>query len=298
MQTPVAFLVFNRPDTTQQVFNAIRQAKPPKLLVVADGPRGTHPDDIEKCAAVRAIIDTVDWDCEVIKRYSDENLGSYKNNSTGLTWVFEQVEEAIILEDDCLPNLSFFRFCEELLGYYRNDTRIGLISGDNFQFGRKRTKYSYYFSRYTHIWGWATWKRTWKYMDLKMKNWPELNNSSDLRSIFSDSNTYRYWINKFQAMYLRKRKPAWDYQLMIAASSQNLLTIIPEINLVSNIGFGSRATNTKLENSPFSNMKSESINFPLRHPRYIIPNFKADQFTQNYKFGFWPRVYRKLRNLI
>ena len=151
--TPVAFIIFNRPDTTKRVFAEIAKARPPKLLVIADGPRADHPADVEKCAAVRAIIDGVDWDCEVLKNYSDVNLGCKRRVSSGLDWVFDTVEEAIILEDDCLPHPTFFRFCEEMLEKYRDDKRIAMISGDNLQFGRKRTGYSYYFSRYPHIWG-------------------------------------------------------------------------------------------------------------------------------------------------
>ncbi|MFM7711944.1 MAG: glycosyltransferase family 2 protein, partial [Microcystis sp.] len=142
------------PDTTARVFEAIRQAKPPKLLVVADGPRADRADDIEKCKAARAIIEGVDWDCEVLTNYSDVNLGCKNRVSSGLNWVFDTVEEAIILEDDCVPDPTFFRFCEELLEYYRHDQRIMVISGNNFQFGKKRTGYSYYFSVYTHCWGW------------------------------------------------------------------------------------------------------------------------------------------------
>src|SRR5665648_587346 len=161
LKTPVAFIIFNRPETTRRVFAEIAKARPTKLLVIADGPRATHPDDAEKCAVVRAIIDGVDWDCEVLKNYSDVNLGCKRRVSSGLDWVFDTVEEAIILEDDCLPHPTFFRFCEEMLAKYRDDKRIAMISGDNFQFGKKRTEYSYYFSRYTHIWGWASWRRAW-----------------------------------------------------------------------------------------------------------------------------------------
>jgi hypothetical protein len=159
VNTPIAFFIFNRPDTTARVFEAIRQAQPSKLLVVADGPRSTRPGEAEKCAATRAIIDQVDWECEVLTNYSDVNLGCRHRVSSGLDWVFEQVEEAIILEDDCLPHPTFFRFCEELLEWYRHDHRIVAISGDNFQNGHQSGEFSYYFSRYVHIWGWATWRR-------------------------------------------------------------------------------------------------------------------------------------------
>jgi len=298
LSTPVVFLVFNRPDTTQKVFEVIRQAKPKKLLVVADGPRQDKPEEAEKCKAVRSIIDTVDWDCEVLKNYSDVNLGSYKRNSSGLTWAFNNVEEAIILEDDCVPDLSFFRFCEELLDYYRHDKRIMMISGNNFQFGRKRTNYSYYFSQYSHIWGWATWKRTWKTIDLEMKNWPEFRDYLGLESILNNYFSRRYWYKLFQNMYLRKRRLAWDYQLQLACYMQNGLSIIPHVNLVSNIGFSLNATNTKNLNSPFANMPKKAIKFPLKHPPFVVPNKQADDFTHTIKFGLLLRGYRKIRQLI
>ena len=172
LETPVAFLVFNRPHTTDKVFSEIAAANPRKLLIVADGPRPDQPGEAERCVAVRAIVDRVDWDCEVLTNYSDINLGCKARISSGLDWVFDTVEEAIVLEDDCLPHPSFFRFCEELLVKYRDDERIAQIGGVNFQSGRRRTNYSYYFSRYAHIWGWATWRRAWRHYDVALKAWP------------------------------------------------------------------------------------------------------------------------------
>src|SRR5512139_3287315 len=171
LKTPVAFIIFNRPDTAERVFAEIAKARPPKLLVVADGPRANRSGEAEKCAATRAIIDRVDWDCEVLTNFSDTNLGCKNRVSSGIDWVFEQVPEAIILEDDCLPHPTFFRFCEELLERYRDDERIGMISGDNFQLGQKRTDASYYFSRYNHIWGWASWRRAWRHYDREASAW-------------------------------------------------------------------------------------------------------------------------------
>ncbi len=130
LTTPVAFIIFNRPDTTSKVFEAIKQAKPKKLLVIADGPRINKPGEAEKCKQTRAITEQIDWDCEVLRNYSENNLGCRNRVSSGIDWVFENVDEAIIIEDDCLPNPSFFRFCQELLGKYRNNDEIFLISGN------------------------------------------------------------------------------------------------------------------------------------------------------------------------
>ena len=284
MKTPVAFLIFNRPDTTEKVFEAIRQAQPLKLLVVADGARSDRPSEAEKCQATRAIIDRVDWECEVLTNYSDVNLGCKTRVSSGLNWVFDHVEEAIILEDDCLPDPSFFLFCEKLLNYYREDERIMVISGDNFQFGRKRTDYSYYFSRYNHCWGWATWKRAWQYYDLEMKLWQEIRDGNWLEYILHKPRAVKYWNKVFQASYDRIID-SWDYQWTYTCWIQNGLTILPNVNLVSNIGFGTEGTHTTSNNSPVAKLPTEKMYFPLRHPPFIIRDAEADEFTQKTLFN-------------
>lgn len=172
MQTPVAFIIFNRPDRTAKVFEAIRQARPSMLLVAADGPRVNRTGETGKCAETRSIIDRVDWPCEVLTNYSDINMGMKQREATAFSWVFDIVEEAILLEDDCLPHPTFFRYCEELLRYYRHDERVMTISGDNTPLGNPRnrqTQDSYYFSIYARTWGWATWRRAWQHYDLEMK---------------------------------------------------------------------------------------------------------------------------------
>ena len=166
---PVLFLIFNRPETTIQVFSAIKKAQPNRLYIAADGPRPEYPDEVNHCKIARTIATNVDWDCEVKTLFRDQNLGCRLAVSQAIDWFFEQEPEGIILEDDCLPNQSFFWFCKELLEKYRNETRIMHIGGTNFQFGKNRTNYSYYFSRYAHIWGWASWRREWKYYDEKLK---------------------------------------------------------------------------------------------------------------------------------
>ncbi|TRU79065.1 MAG: glycosyltransferase family 2 protein [Microcystis viridis Mv_BB_P_19951000_S68] len=297
LTTPVALLIFNRPDTTARVFEAIRQAKPPKLLVVADGPRPDRADDIEKCKAARAVIEGVDWDCEVLTNYSDLNLGCKKRVSSGLDWVFEIVEEAIILEDDCLPHPSFFRFCQGLLDYYRNDKRIMAISGDNFQLGRKRTEYSYYFSRYNHIWGWATWRRAWQYYDVKMKLWQEVRDGNWLESILGETQAMKYWRKIFQTAYDNK-VDTWDYPWTFACWIQNGLTILPNQNLVSNIGFGEGATHTGNSVHLLANIPVKAMIFPLKHPPFIMRDTIFDSFSQKNIFqrNRIVTVREKLRN--
>ncbi len=298
MKTPVVLIIFRRPDKTLKVFEKIRQVKPSKLFVISDAPRPDRPDEYEKCEKSRAIIDTVDWDCEIFKNYSDTNLGSFRRIPTGLDWVFTHVEDAIILEDDCLPDLSFFRFCEELLDYYRDDQRIMAISGDNFQLGNQRTNDSYYFSRYTHSWGWATWKRAWKYADMEMNNWPEIRDQKLLKVILENDRDAKYWESVLQATYESKIK-AWDYRWTLATWLQNGLTILPNVNLISNIGFGEGATHTVSTKNPWINLPTQSMSFPLQHPQFVIRDSIADAFSQNSVFNpnLKFRIDRKIKSI-
>jgi hypothetical protein len=284
LNTPIVLLIFNRPDMTEKVFRQVAQARPSKLLVVADGPRPERDGEAEKCAATRAIIERVDWDCEVLKNYSDENLGCRHRISSGLDWVFETVEQAIILEDDCIPHPTFYRFCEELLDKYRDDTRVMVISGDNFQYGRQRTSDSYYFSRYVHIWGWATWRRAWKHYDVNMRLWPTIRDNGWLHDMLSDSRAIHYWSKIFQSTYAGQTN-SWAYAWMFACWVQSGLTILPNVNLVSNIGFDTQSTHTQSSRVPYANMPTEPMTFPLQHPPYVIQNRQADSYTQNTTFN-------------
>ncbi|BAY11968.1 glycosyltransferase [Calothrix sp. NIES-2098] len=285
MNTAVVLIIFNKPDTTAKVFEVIRQAKPSKLLVIADGPRPQHPEDIAKCATSNKILDKIDWNCQVIKNSSPINLGCKQRIATGLNWVFQQVEEAIILEDDCVPHPTFFKYCEELLDKYRHDQRIMTISGNNFQFGRRRTKYSYYFSRYPLIWGWATWRRAWQQYDIEMKHWLTIRDDNLLQDILDDSTAVRYWTNIFQNCY-QGNIDSWAFPWTLTSWLQNGLTILPNVNLVSNIGFSTEAHNTKDIYSPFANYPNQAIEFPLKHPEFMIRDAQADRFTQQTQFRF------------
>lgn len=282
LQTPVAFFVFNRPGPTARVFREIAKAKPPKLLVVADGPRASRIGEADKCDAVRTIIQLVDWDCEVLTNFSDVNLGCKQRVSSGIDWVFEQVEEAIILEDDCLPNPTFFRFCQEMLAFYRHDNRIGMISGDNFQFGRERGDASYYFSRYSHIWGWASWRRAWAHYDRDAALWPKIREGNYLKGLVSGRSEYKHWFHAFQSVY-DGDIDTWDYQWTLSLWANGMLTVLPSVNLISNIGFQPDATHTSGE-SIYSNLTTFPMNFPLRHPRVFLPNDDADCFTASRMF--------------
>jgi hypothetical protein len=277
LRTPVAFLIFNRPDKTARVFAEIARARPPKLLVVADGPRENRAGEREACLATRAIIERVDWPCEVLTNYAESNLGCKARVSSGLDWVFNQVEEAIILEDDCLPHPTFFPFCEELLERYRTDERVAMICGTSFQKNRS-SNYSYYFSRHTTVWGWASWRRVWQHYDVEMKLWPELRQTSWLSDLLVNRVAVRYWRGIFDMMYEAEveRSNTWDYQLFFSWWVRYSLAVTPNVNLVSNLGFGEGATHTREALKTMAEIPVEAIELPLRHPPYIHLERKVD----------------------
>jgi hypothetical protein len=272
---PIAFLVFNRPDTTAKVFEAIRNIRPLKLLVVADGPRSSRPEDAGNCSAVRSIIDKVDWPCEVLKNYSEINLGCKKRVSSGLDWVFEQTEEAIILEDDCLPNETFFKFCEEMLSRYCDDERIMMICGTNLSESTSKLDDSYYFSRYPHIWGWASWRRVWCNYDVQMGHLGDLLNCKLFRSSFNSFFEYFHWVKCLKSVD-DGRVDTWDAQVTYMAFKTSKLSVFPKQNLITNIGFGTNATHTTLINE-LANLPSFPMQFPLTHPEKIFNNVYAEK---------------------
>lgn len=283
-KTPVAFLIFNRPDTTEKVFEEIRRAKPPKLLVVADGPRANKPGEAEKCAATRAIIDRVDWDCEVLKNYADANMGCKRRVSSGLDWVFETVEEAIILEDDCLPHPTFFRFCDELLEKYRHDERIMAISGTNTVVEWKSHIQSYHFAYFGMIWGWASWRRAWSYYDVEMKLWAEPEMKHLIRDILGNEQQYNRVKQAFDGIY--KGQDTWDYQWFFARVSQSGLSVIPSVNLISNIGFTTEGTHTNAPAEGISNLPIQAMTFPLRSPYGVGID---REYSQRHNQKFMPK---------
>jgi hypothetical protein len=275
LETPVAFLIFNRPDTTRRVFERIRAARPPVLLVVADGPRADRAGEAERCAATRAVLEGVDWPCRLLTEFSEVNLGCRERVASGLDWVFREVEEAIVLEDDCLPEPSFFRFCAELLARYRSDTRIGMIAGTNLQAGACRGAASYYYSKYTSIWGWASWRRAWAHYDRSASVWPEFRDSGALEAVTEPAERI-YWQRAFEGVF-RGRIDTWDYQWTLSCWSQGLLAVVPNENLISNLGFGPEATHTKGE-GPYANLPTRALEFPLTHPRLLVADQQADEF--------------------
>ncbi|MGO9572605.1 MAG: glycosyltransferase family 2 protein [Desulfomonilaceae bacterium] len=293
-KAPIAFMIFNRPDTTAEVFAEIAKARPNKLLVVADGPRVDHPADHEKCLQARAIIDQVDWECEVHKNYSPVNLGCKRRVSSGLDWVFDTVERAIVLEDDVVPHPTFFRFCDELLDKYAEDERVGAICGCNFQDGHRHDGYSYYFSRYNYVWGWASWARAWKLYDVNMQLWPEVRDGRYLKSMVPDEKCLQFWLTELQRVY-DGQIDTWDYQWTFACWTNNMLAIHPRVNLVSNIGFGLEATHTKDAESFAAARVLAALALPLSHPPFVMRDERADAFSDKQWGRFQDGLRRKIR---
>jgi hypothetical protein len=293
--TPVALFVFNRPQLTAQVFERVRVARPSRLLVVADGPRPARPEDIPLCEATRKIVTAPDWPCELLTNFAAENLGARRRISSGLDWVFDLCPEAIILEDDCVPCPSFFSFCSSMLSYYREDTRIMHITGNNFQGGRRRGNGSYFFSRNAHTWGWAGWRRAWRYYDVNLKAWPIAKQESWLASVMDDPLEIKYFTWILDQTY-RGLIEAWDYQWMFACWSQRGLSVQPNENLVSNVGVGPDALHFKQGHS--------TIGIPTRelgecvHPTAMIPDREADLFTFRNHIVSKESWLRKMRNMI
>ena len=278
---PILFLVFNRPETTIRVFEAIRQYRPQQLFIAADGPRPDRPGETEKCAEVRKIADTVDWPCEIRTLFRAHNLGCRDAVSSAINWFFENVEEGIILEDDCLPHPDFFRFCNELLDYYCNDERIMHISGSNFQRGEKRGDASYYFSRYAHIWGWASWRRAWQYYDADLNNL----DIAVLKNTFKSGKVSNRWMEILQQV--KDKNPyfnTWDFQWSYTLFERSGLAVTPNVNMISNIGFGS-GTHTLKKDSEFAEIPAESIAKALIHPMQKIPDEAADKVVFKRMYG-------------
>lgn len=286
LTTPVALIIFNRPDKTKIVFEEIRKAKPSKLFIIADGPRKNIDNDYHLCLKTREVVENIDWDCQVYKDYSEINLGTRVRPSSGLEWVFSQTDDAIILEDDCLPHPSFFEYCQILLEHHKNNYNVNMISGSNFISQYSNKNYSYYFSVFHHFWGWATWKRSWELFDLEMKSWPKLKASKLLYQTVPNKKSAKYWETLFDDVYNGKISTSWDYQWYYSSWKNKNLAIIPSVNLISNIGFGVEATHTKNPNHIRANVPIKAVQFPLIHPPDIKSDVKVDMIEAKTIFTF------------
>ena len=273
-KSAVLFLVFNRPDTTEKVFRAIQNAKPAKLYLACDGPRKNNVIDQRNVKEVRELIlNGIDWECEVKNRFQSENLGCKNAVSSGITWFFENEEEGIILEDDCLPSESFFNFCDSLLEKYREDQRVSHIGGVNFLGHNLANNESYYFSRFTHVWGWASWRRVWRDYDVHLTLLDKFLANNHLIDIFPDKRVTKYLSRELKRVQIGALN-TWDYQYLFLNLIKNGLCIIPAKNLVENIGFGVNATHE--QNDAIKTGKAHGISPVLVHPNFLVPETKYD----------------------
>lgn len=285
LETPVAFLIFNRPDLTREVFAAIARARPSRLYLIADGPRSEA--EAEKCRQAREVVEQIDWDCDVRRNYSATNLGCGPRVSSGISWVMSEEERAIIIEDDCLPDQSFFGFCQEMLERYANDDRVMHVTGGNYLFDKTPIAESYYFSRYSFVWGWATWRRAWRHFDRLNGSWPELARGAWLEELLEDAEEAAYWRRILQMMVESEKTSWWDFQWYFTCWINHGLTIAPRCNLVSNLGFRSDAThtNTAAENLRIANLERSALD-SLIHPPEVVRNQLADYFNfHNFYLG-------------
>jgi glycosyltransferase involved in cell wall biosynthesis len=297
-KSPVCMLVFNRVNHTARVFEAVRRARPPKLLLVADGPRAARPSDAALCEEVRRVVSQVDWPCEVKTNFAPQNLGCTARVVSGLDWVFEQEERCIILEDDCLPSPDFFRFCDEMLDRHRDNERVRCISGNGYQFGLPRGDASYYFTPNILIWGWASWRRAWKRYDVRMQKWPALRPSRFLFSRFGEPRAANYWARAFDAAFAGRT--AWDYPWTFACWADDGIGICPAVDLIENIGFDEQATGNLAAVHPifinlYAKLPQGRLDAELRHPASEKPESKAVVFNQRFLYEQdWPLLRREM----
>lgn len=278
-QTPILFLIFNRPDTTKKVFAEIKKQKPKFLYIASDWPRKNKEWEKEIVDETRAIImNNIDRDCEVETLFRETNLWCKQAVSQAITRFFDNVEEWIILEDDCLPDPSFFWFCETMLDKYRNDTRIMHISGDCFLPKKRQNNNEYFFSHHNHIWWWATWKRAWSMYDPDIKTLPEFKKLNLINNITNNFFSKKVWLYNFELVFDWKHD-TWDYQWTYCMRTNNWLAILPWVNLISNIWFSPDALHTKNE-TWVSNLPRETINYKnLVEPNFVLADCEKVRYT-------------------
>jgi hypothetical protein len=294
LDTPVLFLIFNRFDTAKQVFDSIKNAKPQKLYLASDGARENKVGEGELVLNIREwVISNIDWECEVKTLFREKNLGCGCAVNQAIDWLFENEEMGIILEDDCLPSKSFFPFCDENLKKYKNDTRISAISGDNFHPDRL-TSNSYFFSKFTYIWGWATWRRSWESHKLIMKNIDDIIDIPLKTLSINHKLANQRVINNATKAY-KGDIDTWDYQWILSNYLNNGLVITPRVNLIKNIGFGSEATHTTEINSKLC-VETQEMPIPLNHPLVMLSNNVYDDYLYNEIFQ-WKPLWKKMLDI-
>ena len=292
MKLPILLLTFNRPSETSILIKKLSLVKPSKIYISQDGPRKSNINDKVNCEKVKKIFKYIDWKCEIFYKFNENNLGCRSSVSSAINWFFQNEEKGIILEDDCIPSDTFFLFCEKMLDKYENSNEIYVVSGSNFQKNIKIGNADYYFSKYAHCWGWATWRRAWISYDDSMKFWPKLKISNYWKKLHNTKLEKKYWLNIFNKVS-NKKIDSWDYVWLASIWNSKGITITPNINLVKNIGFNKNATNTLFS----SNYENDKLTFnefkeDIKDPSEILVNTKADYlvFKNHFNgiYNFWP----------
>ena len=294
LDVTVAFVVFNRPESTRLSFQSIRAAQPKRLFLISDAAREHVEGEAALVQQARQIAEAVDWPCDVQRIYADHNLGCGERISSGISEAFKHVERLIVLEDDCVADPSFFDFCHNLLDRYQADERVMAVSGNNFQHGIRRTAASYYFSKYPHCWGWATWRRAWQHFRLGIPDWPRYRDEGHLASVCHSQLEIDYWIKMFNRVHQRQVN-SWAIPWTLACWMQHGLTAIPAVNLVTNIGYGLQATHTHDHDSAAS-LPANSLS-EITHPEWVFRHVEADAYTDDQVFSRPSRENRLLRRL-
>ena len=288
-KVPILFLAYNRPEITKITIKNIKKIRPYKIYISIDGPKKNKKDKL-KVQAVRKILKKFNKKTFVKTKINKTNLGCKKSNLNALNWFFAKEKMGIVIEDDCLVDKNFFKFCNLMLKKYKNNKKIYCISGSNFQ-AKKIFKESYYFSKYNHCWGWATWRDRWKNNDGNIKFWPRFKNSIEWKNLHFDNIEMRYWTKIFDNIYNNKID-SWAYPWTLSVWKKNGITITPTSNLVKNIGFGIDSTHAKFADKEVSYLNKSILSKNFTHPKLIKINKKADEYVFNYHFKgknyIWP----------
>lgn len=296
--TPVIFICFNKPLITKKTFGQIRKLKPKKLFLIMDGPRIKNRRDIINCKKVKNIISKINWNCKVYQNFSKNNLGLKIRVISGLNWVFSKVNKAIILEDDCYAGKDFFYFCENLLNYYKKNRKISVITGNNFEKNINNSS-SYYFSKYSHIWGWATWKRTWKLYNDNNLELARFIKSKSFKKICPINHEQKYWIKMFDQIKKGKLQ-SWAYYFLLNIWKHKGLTVTPNYNLVENLGINKKLSTHKIDKHLRIPLTKNKLKKPLMHPKNILINSHIDKlvFYKIYYKNPYMRMKFKFKKII
>lgn len=291
---PVVVIVFNRVELAAKLLKCIRQLCPQRLFVISDGARDFVPGEKERVEKVRALFEDISWPCKVQKNYAKKNMGCDNRIPSGLDWVFEQVEEAVILEDDCIPSPQFFLYAEQMLARYREDPRVMMIAGSN-PIQRYEVPASCFFTARVYTWGWATWRRAWEHYCDSRTEWDRIRRDGTFARVYPFRT--RYYVKKELDYYFNRGKCPWDYLWWISCMGAGGLCAVPKVNLITNEGFGENATHTKNQGD------YRGDTFPMEFPLVYPAAVERDRRYDLYDRGLNPplkfiRAYRKLKRML